>query len=62
MNEFMNKLNQRTWEYDIASFDRSKELYYKYPDNETVKRITLRRMGEIQAKYPQYIKTSEIPE
>lgn len=53
-------LKQNQWEYDIASWNRWIKLYHRLSTS-PAKDGVRNRLIEIQAKWPQYIKESEIP-
>ena len=65
MNEtkkIQNDLEQRQWARDIEFWGRWKSTYDKGGLSEPTRTFVLRRLREIQARWPQFIKPSEIPE
>lgn len=61
MNELVNQLNQRAWERDIEAFTYYKKRFLGAEYTNT-KKLLHKWMCEVQAKWPQFIKKSEIPD
>lgn len=64
MNEtkrLLSEFDQRQWARDIEFWGRWKSTYDKGVLSEPTKEFVLRRLREIQARWPQFIKPSEIP-
>lgn len=60
MSDFLKELEQRAWARDIETFNRQKTLLAK-DLSDTTRTFVLKRMQDIQARWPQFIKLTEIP-
>lgn len=60
--KLLSDLEQLQWARDIESWDHWKNAYDKGKLSKPTEKFILRRLHEIQARWPQFIKPSEIPE
>lgn len=52
--------DHRSWDYDIASFARAKEMLERFR-SPGARAFCIRNMQRVQEKYPNHIRHSEIP-